>query len=154
MKRYFNSCNFIKSIPKKEEKYQEIYLVPINSIRYLFYRKKTGYTYSVKILKNAQILFIQREEEMISFFKNFVKDNEFVDWLSVKNLFDGIEFRWYEPYWNCSDELKNLINKFNAWEWYSNIEEPSGFVWSSFKMFYFLKEEVQEEEHQSKCLLI
>lgn len=153
MKRYFNSYTFIKSIPKNQEQDQTLYLVPTNSIRYVFYEKKTGYNYSVKILKPARLLFIRKEEEMISFFTKFVKV-ESLDWESIKNLFDGIEFRWYKSYWNCSIELQNLINTFDAWEWYANIEEPSGFVWSSFKIYYFLKEESSEEKYQNKCLII
>lgn len=140
MKRYHYSDILYSHIPIHPKLENTIYLVPPQSVRYLFkYKDSFPYIYTIKCNKKFNSLVIHNESEMIDFFKFYTVKNV-VNWNWIKVLFDGIEFQWYKPYWNCSPELQQHIQEKDAWEWYSNIEEPSGFVWQCFTMSYRLKQ--------------
>jgi hypothetical protein len=140
MKRYHYTDKLLSHIPIKPKLKNTVYLVPPRSIRYTFQRQNntTLFSYNIKIFDDSNILVICKENDMEKFFKNFLKKQE-VNWSLLQTLYDGIEFQWYQPYWNCSETLQTMISENDAWEWYANINEPSGYIWNTFQMYYKLK---------------
>lgn len=152
MKRYYYSDVFIESKPIKnvEKDDKIIYLIPPGSLRYFFSHKTNNkYEYDIKVKKKCNILQIVNENDMINFFKKFVikskKDENRIKWSLLTTLYDALEFRWYQPYWNCNIILKNTIEDTDSWEWYANLKQPCGFIWekNSFNMYYKLTDKIK-----------
>lgn len=110
-----------------------IYLDPFPSIRYTFRPNTTPYLDPLP----EKMIRILSSKQMVNFIENYaevkVMPHGFegvMDWKSVMEDADGLEFKWYKPYWRCHSVLRNAIESRHLWEWYCNIHEPSGFVWS------------------------
>lgn len=114
-----------------------IFLVPENSVRYTFRpRSYDAETYSDDNLP-SRMLRVNSSHDMAAFIEKYAYTRILphgvegvIDWVAVKNDADGLEFKWYRPYWKCHKVVRQLVADRHLWEWYSNISEPSGFVWS------------------------
>jgi len=125
--------------PSNDDDYGEelIFLVPKNSVRYTFRpRSYDAETYDEALLP-SRMLRINSSHDMVAFIEKYARTRILphgvegvIDWVAVKNDADGLEFKWYRPYWKCHKVVRRLVADRHLWEWYSNIVEPSGFVWS------------------------
>jgi len=125
--------------PSNDDYYGEelIFLVPENSVRYTFRpRSYDAETYDDALLP-SRMLRINSSHDMVAFIEKYARTRILphgvegvIDWVAVKNDADGLEFKWYRPYWKCHKVVRQLVADRHLWEWYSNIVEPSGFVWS------------------------
>lgn len=138
MKRYYYSDILLQNIPQLTGlKNNHIYLVP-PSLRYFFNKNTYKLCYVLKYKQDSNILQINSENDMFNFIDKFNRiveynfgDEGVLQWETIKNIYDGVEFLWWKPYWDCSSFLQRQIRQQNCWEWYSNIEKRCGFVWNT-----------------------
>lgn len=135
--KFFVSDFLLDTIPLVEWKSDIVYLKP-RGLCYSFSKPKNGkFIYTVRTSNSHNILQIRDENEMIQFIKeyNVCIDTDYgmegrVRWEDLRKCYDGIEFRWWKPMWDCSSAMQELLLQKAAWEWYSSFEKPCGFIWN------------------------
>lgn len=134
--KFFVSDFLLDTIPMADWKSDIIYLKP-RGLCYSFSKPIGKFVYTVRTPNTHNILKIRNENDMVSFIKHFgvCVETDYgldgrVSWSDVRNQFDGVEFRWWRPMWECSPEFQELLLEKSAWEWFSSFERPCGFIWN------------------------
>lgn len=134
--KFFVSDFLLDTIPLPVWRSDVIYLKP-RGICYSFSKPFGKFVYTVKTPNTYNILKIRSEEEMAEFIKRFnicVETDYGLDgrvaWDELRRAYDGVEFRWWKPMWDCSAEFQELVLEKSAWEWFSSFEKPCGFLWN------------------------
>lgn len=112
-----------------------IYLVPPQSKRYVFRKKRNK---EFKDTLNEPMLKINTSQDMLQFIQLYSKKiiifgdikQGVIDWSALKDKYHGIEFKWYKPFYSVNNALKNTIFEHDVLEFYCNLVEPCGFVFS------------------------
>jgi len=135
--KFYVSDFLLDTIPVADWKSDVIYLKP-RGICYSF-SKPSGkkFVYTVKTPNTYNILKICDENDMMDFVKryNLCVETEYgldgrVAWDALRKQYDGVEFRWWRPMWECCSEFQELLLEKCAWEWFSSFEQPCGFLWN------------------------
>lgn len=135
--KFYVSDFLLDTIPVADWKSDVIYLKP-RGICYSF-SKPLGkkFVYTVKTPNTYNILKINSEAEMADFVKRFnlCVETDYgldgrVDWDALRKQFDGVEFRWWRPMWECGNDFQELLLEKCAWEWFSSFDRPCGFLWN------------------------
>jgi len=134
--KFYVSDFLLDTIPMADWKSDVVYLKP-RGLCYSFSKPAGKFIYTVRTSKSHNILQIKTENDMIDFIKkyNICIETDYgldgrVAWTDLRNEFDGVEFRWWKPMWECGVGLQELLLEKYAWEWYSSFDHPCGFIWN------------------------